>query len=492
MRSSRPHASVAALLFVAFALSGCATVGTNRPAPEWVFQPPAADARFEYFVATATSRSGDVEEAESGAAASLLTQINQALGVDVSVLTTAGAKSTLDAYEAELVQQVTQSGAGRVEGLRIADRYVVTGDAVVTVHLLGEYEKAAFERERMERRRLLAEREALLLEPEQRAARAAAQGNVSAALFGYAQAASAAAQAREEGLRIAPAVLERSLQAANELLRGVRIEALGGPVQPINGSAPDEPVLFLITDAQGSPIRGAAVEVSFVERDGARSIVRTRQLTSDQNGHIRFAYPEVNWVGDHVVTARLDSDQVLALINRINGDVAGQANALQTALANTRASYRFASMSRARGVPTAILVVDTDASGLPMPDQRTASGITEALSQAGFSLVSANVDNASIVDQSADELGRYLRSVMPTDIDRAIVGTAEITGYNDSEGYLVRVQATLFAIDLATGELVRSVSGVKNAQSSSASGAINSAFLSLGRALGQELVSSLP
>jgi hypothetical protein len=467
-------------------------VGGNRPAPEWVLQPPAADARHEYFVATATSRTGDVQEAEGGAAAALLTQINQALGVDVAVLTTAGARSTLDAYEAELEQQVTQSGAGRVEGLRIADRYVVTSDSMVTVHLLGEYEKAAFEQERAERQRLLQEREALLLDPERRAQSAASRGDVSAALLGYAQAAAAAAQAKDEGLRIAPAVLERSLQAANELLQGVRIETLGGPVQPITGTAPGQPILFLVTDADGSPIEGAAVEVSFVDRDGARSIVRSRQLASDENGYVRFTYPEIEWVGDHVVTARLDSDQVLALISGLDGDEADQADALQTALANARASYRFASVSRAREVPTAVLVVDTDASGLPMPDQRTASGITEALSQAGFSLVPAGVDNASIVGRPAEALGQYLRSVMPPDIDRAIVGTAEITGFNDSEGYLVRVRATLYAVDLATGELVHSVSGVKNAQSSSATGAINSAFLSLGRTLGQELVSTLP
>ncbi len=480
------------VLLLGLFLSGCATLGEGRPAPEWVLQPPAADARFEYFVATATSRSGDVAEAEGGAAASLLTQINQALGVDVSVLTTAEARSTLDAYETELEQQVTQSGVGRVEGLRIADRYVVSNDSMVTVHLLGEYEKAAFQTERAERTRLLAEREALLLEPERRAKSAVARGDVSAALLGYAQAAAAAAQAQDEGLRIAPAVLERSLQAANELLRGVRIETLGGPVQPTNGSAPDQPILFLVTDAEGTPIRGAAVEVSFVDRDGARSVVRTRQLVSDENGYVRFAYPEIEWVGDHVVTARLDSDQALTLISRIDGDEADQAGALQTALANTRASYRFASVSRAREVPTAVLVVDTDASGLPMPDQRTAAGINEALSQAGFAIVSANVDNAGIVGQPAEQLGQYLRSVMPPDIDRAIVGTAEITGFTDSEGYLVRVRATLYAIDLATGELVHSVSGVKNAQSSSATGAINSAFLSLGRTLGQELVSTLP
>ena len=482
----------AGVLALVALLSGCVSTASNRPAPDWVVQPPAADPQTEYFVATATSRSGDPAEAEAAAAAALLSQINQALGVDVEVLTTARAQSTLESFEVNLVQQVTQAGSGRIEGLRIEDRFVVTTDSMVTVHLLGAYERAAFVREQQARRLLLREREAILLDPEAEAARAADRGEAARALLLYSQSAAAAARAIDEGLRIAPSVLERVLQAAGELAAGLELETLAGPVQTLVGDPIGEPVLFLLTDRTGSPVPQAPLQVSYRIRSGGRNVVRTERLLTAADGTARFLHPSVVVPGEHSVTARLDLPEVLALTDRLPSSIAAQVDAVEAAVTNVRASHRFSVVSRARELATAIIIADTDVTGALMPVHRTADGVREILRQAGFSVVSADVDYARIAELPEAELAPYLQSVLPTSVERVIVGVASITDFNESEGYLVRVTATLHTIDLVIGESVHQVSAVKNAQSSSATGAVTSAFLSLGRGLGEELAASLP
>ncbi|HKJ85975.1 MAG TPA: hypothetical protein VKA06_07855, partial [Spirochaetia bacterium] len=286
-------------------LAGCATQPgiSRRPAPDWVVQPPAASGGNEFFVATGSDLSGDVEAAEAQAAGSLLLQINQALGVDVTVLTTAEARSTLDSYEASVLQQVTQSGSGRVEGLRIADRYIDERDGRVTVHLLGEYERTAFLAERAERRALLASREELLLAPEREADTAAASGRTGGAILGYLQAADAAARA-EDGLRIAPVVLERSLQKAVSLAEGLSIEAVSGPGQTRVGTSPTEPLRFAVRDAEGRPVDGLAVEISYAEPAGRTTVIRRASRVTDDEGAVSFSFPIVEQAGRVEVTAR--------------------------------------------------------------------------------------------------------------------------------------------------------------------------------------------
>lgn len=490
--TTRVHALLPTVLLAVFVVAGCATGPPDRSVPDWLIQPPAADEQNEYFVASATARDGDSAAASEHAAAALLTQINQALGVNVDVLTTAQARSTLDSYEANLVQQVTQAGGGRIEGLRINDRYIVEADGQVTVHLLGAYERTAFERERQARRELLRQREALLLEPEVEAARAAELGESARALLLYSQSAAAAAVAVEEGLRIAPGVLERVLQAAGGLAAGLTLETLSGPVQPMVDTPIAEPVLFLLTDRSGAPVPQAPLEISYQIRSGGRVALRTERLVTGDDGVVRFTHPSATVPGDRSVTARLDLPEVFALTDRLPESMAAQVNSLETAVANVRASYQFNVVSRAREFATAVVITDTDATGAPMPVRRTADGVREVLLQAGFTLVPAEVDYETLALLSDAELAGYLQSVLPTSVERVIVGTAGITDFSDGDGYLVRVSATLHAVDLVLGEPVHQVSGVKNAQSSSANGAITSAFLSLGRALGEELASSMP
>ncbi len=487
MRTWRAVCAALAVLLMAACTTGPAG---RRAAPDWVLNPPGGTDRHEYFVASGSDRDGDAAAAEAQAAGSLLTQIHQALGVDVSVLTTAEARATLDSYEASVRQEVVQSGGGRVEGFRIADRYLVEGDGRVTVHLLGVYERAAFLAERNARRALLAEREALLLEPERRADADAAAGRTGAAVTGYLQAAAAAAAGA--GLRIAPVVLERTLAKTVSLLDGLSLRALGGPQEVPAGRMPDEPIRFGLYGPDGSAAAGVPLEISYPQVVGQRTVVRRATLVTDAQGVVEFAYPRVELVGNVDVTARVEWAGHLSLLRSLPESVRSQRLAIENALAGARASWRFVAVSRAREIATTLVISETDASGAPIASQWTRDGLAQALSEAGFRLVTNDIDPGTGADRPQSETIRYLQTTLPGDVRRVVLGVATISDFTQTDGYLARVTASVTVVDLSTGEVIYTASAVKNARSSSAQQALNTAFHQLGRSIGEQLAARLP
>ncbi len=487
VRWSTAGLAVSILLVV----SSCATIRALRPIPEWVLNPPDSTDRYEYFVASGSDRTGDPSAAEQRAAGELLTRIHQALGVDVSVLITADGRATLDSYEASVRQEVIQSGGGRVEGFRIADRYVVEDGERVTVHLLGEYERAAFIAERNARRALVAEREALLLEPEREADAAAGAGRTAAAFQGYLQAAAAAAAA-EDGLRIAPVVLDRSLRKTSSLIDGMLLQAVSGPVQVTTGQRPVDPVRFRLSDSHGAPVHGMPLQISYTEVANQRSAVRRVTLITDADGIVDFAYPRVEAVGMIQVSARIDTSSYLPLLRALPDTASPQRSSIERVLAATRASWEFTAVSLAREVATTILIGETDASGAPISSNRTMEGVAQALGDAGFRLVANGIDPVSQNGRPMAEVIRHLQMTLPGEIRRVVLGVATIADFAPGDGYLVKVSATVTVIDINTEEILYTTSAIKNARSSNAEQALNMAFLQLGRTIGEELSARLP
>ena len=488
---------VSALLAVALVAAGC--VGTSafrgRRVPEWVLAPPSASDEAEFFVAAGSDSAGDLAAAEETAGYALLTRINQALGVDVTVLSTGEARSSLDSYEINLVQQVTQRGDGRIAGLRIADRHVLREGDRVTVYLLGEYERAAFDREATARRAFEQAREELLLDPERRADASRAAGDIGAAVEYYLQAAVAASRARDDGLRIAPAVLERALQRAVDLTRGLAMEAVSGPGATPAGSIPAAPVVFklTVTDAgRVRPVAGAPVEVSYREARGSRVTVRTQVLASDADGLVRFAHPAVTMIGELTVTARLDLSRVGALLRELPLELRADREAVEAGFVNARAVHRFVGLSRAREIPTALLVVDTDALGSAMPASRAGDGMSQALTEAGFRLVPIDLDGRALLGKTTAEAILWLQRSAPAEVRRVIFGVTELAEFESRDGAMARVAGTVTVVDLSSSTILATVSGVKNARSTTAERALTTAFMQLGVDLGRALAVVLP
>ncbi|MEE8440128.1 MAG: hypothetical protein V3S41_00280 [Spirochaetia bacterium] len=461
---------------------------TSRRVPDWVLTPPAADAEFEYFVVSAWAAESSAE-AEEAAGYVLLSQINQALGVEISVETSAEARSTLDSYEANLVQQVTQRGSGQIEGLRVADRFIAEQADGVVVYLLGEYERTAFEAERAKRRSILRQQEELVTGPENEGDRLVESGRLTQGILLYGQAAVAASGS---DLRIAPIVLQRALQKAAEAGSRIELSTLRGPAIVALGVEIDEPIIFLLRDDRGRPVAGASVEISYVDRRGNRDVVRTAAMLSNDAGLVAFRHPAPQRVGEFTVTARLDLQPLLSMLDSLPRSVDAETDAVEDAVVNVRATHRFVVLSQAREIPTAVVVLDLDAAGLFMPGDLAGGGIVEALSQSGFQLRSVPMEPRRLFGLTATEAVAFLQERINADVARVIFGSARIAEFREDDGFLVKVSGSVTAVDLASGAVLYRASGIKNARSRTADRAISTAFAELGRQLGEELASNLP
>jgi len=229
-----------------------------------------------------------------------------------------------------------------------------------------------------------------------------------------------------------------------------------------------------------------------VDRRGARDVIRTASVLSDESGFVTFRHPVPERVGEFTVTARLDIGPLLTMLDSLPRSVSVQADAVEDAVVNVRATHRFAVLSQAREIPTAVVVLDLDAAGVFMPDNLAAGGIVQALSQSGFQLRSVPIEPRQMAGLTATETVTFLRERINADVTRVIFGAVQIVEFQEDDGVLVKVSGSVTAVDLASGAVLYSASGIKNARSRTAARAISTAFAELGRQLGEELASNLP
>jgi hypothetical protein len=286
--------------------------------------------------------------------------------------------------------------------------------------------------------------------------------------------------------------MERSLQKAAAAATRLELSVVSGPATASAGEQPSEPVVFALTDDNGHPVAGAAIEVSYVTLRSGRDVIRTASLITDESGQVSFDHPPPGRVGELTVTARLDMAPLLALLDGLPPQARAGADAVRAAVLNVRAVHRFVVLSRAREIPTAVLVQDTDATGVLMPASQTAAAIMETLSQLGFAIRSVSVDMSQLQGQSVAQLVPQLRERLPADVQRVIVGNVAITDFRQEDGYLARVSGAVTAVDLESGSVLFSASGVKNALSRTADRAIATAFSELGRQLAEQLAANMP
>jgi hypothetical protein len=287
-------------------------------------------------------------------------------------------------------------------------------------------------------------------------------------------------------------VLERALQKAVEVGARLVLSTVSGPATVPLGVEVDDPIIFVLRDDRGRPVAGAAVGISYVDRRGSRDVVRTSALLSDDAGLVEFRHPAPERVGEFIVTARLDLQPLLSMLDSLPRAVSAQVDAVEDAVVNVRATHRFVVLSRAREIPTAVIVLDLDATGGFMPDDLVAGGIVESLSQSGFQLRSVVVEPRQLLELTPTEAIAFLRERISVDVTRIIVGSAQIVDFQEDDGFLVKVSGSVTAVDLASGAVLYSASGIKNARSRTADRAVSTAFAELGRQLGEDLASNLP
>lgn len=540
---TRGHLSGIGLL-AAVLLSGCVSQQPSEQMPEWVLQPPPDTEDTVYFNGSATVSDGGIPEATQRATEAIIDDIVRYLGVRIESTTTAEARATLDTYEAQITHQITERSEARVTGMRIVDRHVQERESELSVYLLVAYERSALEAEKQRIRSLFQERVAEVEEPAAQAAELAAQGRTFEAVQRYLDAATAAASADIDNAAVK---LREMLRAATQLVSQMEIVPRSGPEQlqlnePVSqpfratvvrsggstggagisgeastgsggggttgsassaggsgssleaptsgGDGPTSGAALAGRAAGGAPVPNAVLEVSYrIMRSNGRVGVETRTVRSNGEGAVEFELPRPQMIGAQTLTMALDLSAALEPLSGLDGVPGEQLDALQRAVAQTRARFQYEVVSRAREIPTAVVVLERDAAGNPLGTSRTSGGIVSALSSAGFRVRTASADPA--VFEQYDPLPA-IRTGLDGSVERVIYGTVGIDSFNEEDGIVVRVTGSVRAVSLESGAVVFSAEGLQYSRAANAQSALNSAFRSIGEQLGSKLVNGLP
>ncbi len=482
-------ALVAAVVLV---LSGCAGSPSayDRDLPDWVLEPPRSDGEYEYFVAAGSSPTGDVAEAEDRASAAMIDEIVRYLGVRVTSETTATARASLEQFETDVEQQITQRADARLSGFRVTDRFRSERGEVVTVHLLGRYERAALSAERERLQALFQEREDAVAEPEQRGRRLEREGRYYEALGSYLEAARAAAGSDLENAEIRA---ERNLNEALRLLSTMRLEKHLDELET-NVRTPFEKPFELGVIVDGDPVPDARVRISYQDaradgRPGMRSVV----MSADNEGVVRFRHPTPQVVGSNSLTMTLDLEPLLGPLAELPDRYRAQLDAMRRTAVESQTVFRYQVVSRAHDVPTAVAFLDTDLVGNATGRGATRSGIVDALSRSEFQVQPIALEPSLLGEENHRELLSQLRDEHGEEFERLVVGRAgidEVTEGND--GAIVRVSGSVTVLEIATGEVLYSTALSQRSRANSTEGAVTAAFRALGDRIGEQLAAVLP
>jgi hypothetical protein len=478
-----------AVLVVILGCAGTPGGGAAGEVPDWVAGTVPSDARYEYFVGSSSDYDSDTSRAEQQAVYSLIDEITRYMGVRITSETTAEARASLEEFESSIRQEVRQTGSARMEGFRVVDRYVERRDDRVTVYILGRYDADALEAERKRLQAVFQEQIDAVAVPEGQARTHEQRGEFYDAAVKYIEAAHAAAGSDLENASIR---FERNMAAARRVVSEVQLIKLNDNLEGlVREDFPEDFRLRLETAA--GPVPGGQVRISYrLSRGGARPVIRTETIRAGADGVVSFRLPRPELVGPDSVTMALDLSSHLALLEELDRRFRPQVDSLIDEVLSRRAVFQYEVVSKAREIPTGVVVLDTDIAGNPSGTSAAAAGIVQELTQAGFRVRILEFDAARLQTMSDEETVAMFRRQFGEQVDRVVFGRVQIDDFQESDGFIVRVSGSVTAVSLADGEVLHSYSTFIRSRGSSSSGAISAAFRNIGNTFGQELASRLP
>lgn len=499
MKKNRPLLILACSLAAILAACGSSPPST-QPArgakaetpPDWVLKPPEPDARYMYFTGSGQSKTGGIAEAEEIARGAVLDEITRYLGVRITSETTAVARSSLESYQADLVQTLKAASSARVAGLELAERWVSEREGRVTVYLLARYGQAELTREKKRLEELFRERIEAVSGPEREGKELLAEGRLYQAALKFLEASAAAFKSDLENAEIQ---FERNLNQAREAVRRIAVIKLNDNLKTYVGQEFSEPFRAAVVAGAGPsdpPIAGAAVRVSYKEaRSGGRTTTRTLLLKTDPQGRVSFKPPAPALVGRETLTMSLDLSDALEALEAVPNRLYGQVEAFQDLLRTRSVSFAYESLSQAASIATGVAVFDLDATGAPIAMAETAAGLLGELGKAGFKAVSLPVSAGEVAGRQDAQVLAALAGFQGQ-VQRVIFGTARIAD-SEQEGstIIIQVSGTVKVVELATGKVLLTANRSKRAQGGNASAALAAAFKMLGEEFGKAIANEL-
>ncbi|WP_156789679.1 hypothetical protein [Gracilinema caldarium] len=485
------------VLIMALLLAACAggpaaktDQSSNTPPPAWALETPGPSGGFTYFVGYADGPANGEVQATEAATASLIAEIMRYIGVTITAESSATARSTLDSFQADLVQTVKQTSSNRVAGFQIAERYVQKKPNGVTVYILGKYNTKDLEAEKKRIAAVFQEKIDAVAVPEARGKELLAAGDVIGAVRQFIAAASAASGATIENASIK---FERNINNAREAVALIKLEKLNDRLQASPGVAFKEPFRARIS-SNGKPIPQAPIIVGYQSKlANGRMTTKTVKVLAGPDGVVDFNHPSPDFVGKATLTMRLDlSAEMEALYNA--GDtfqslVAG----LEDAIADKRISFEYTIVSQAKNIPMAVLIVDTDTGG-NLSIGTTGSALLQTLSSNGFKVLVAPMTADQIAGKDDSAILAAAKTALAGKAERFAYGLSRVVSVKDDKTQkIVTVSVEVKVVELASGRIlyssVKQVPGLGSTEKE----AMEAARRQLGqKTIGDDLAAALP
>jgi len=491
---------VSAVLIASWLISGCATTAKKsgmgsslRTAPEWVFTPPQSDNRYMYFTGSGTSKTGDTAEGEQIARGEVLDAIMRYMGVKITSETTAVAKGSLNTFKTDITQTLTSKSSGRITGLQIKDRWIEKKDNSVTVYILAEYDRNEILKEKKRLEKLFQEKIEAVSRPEREGDKFKKEGNYYKASLKYLE---ASAAAFKSDIANADIKFERAINKAKDSLSNISLIKLNDNLSGFAGKPMPEAfkVKVVAGTVESDPgIPDVSIGVSYTEfnRTG-RKKVKSAVIKTNSKGYASFVHPVPQFVGSSKVSMMIDITSYLRVLENVPDRFQDMVDSLSEIALKKKVVFRFTVGSLARKIPMGIVVADLDASGKPIDEAETESGLLGVLTGVKFNVTQIPVDKWKIAGKNDNDVISLIKNVAGIKVKRVIFGYGKISGYEQDKGtIIVKVTGFVKVVDIDSKEILLSVDKTKSALGSNVSAALSAAFHKLGEDLGKEIADKL-
>jgi len=483
-----------AVTLILSVFSSC--VGAPAPAesapkaPGWTMETPAPDATYTYFVGNADGLEGEEAKASDTATANMISEIMRYIGVTITAESTATAKSTLDEFQADLVQTVRQSSTSRMSGFQVSEKFKAERKGGITVYLLGRFETKALEAERRRIAAVFQEKLDAVAKPEAEARSLLMDGNAVAAARKFIEAAAAASGSDIENAAIK---FERNINGAKDAISRIVMEKLNDKLEGKPGT-PFAEAFKAIVKVGGEALGGIPVTVSHPSKlASGRMSTKSVNLVSDKEGLVQFVHPNPDFVGKATLTMRLDLSSATEPLYGIPDKYMSMVAGLEDEISAKRVVFEYSVLSGARKIPTMVLIADIDVSG-KVSAGTSSSALVAALASNGFMVNAAPLAVEDIAAKDDNAIYESVKAALAGKTERFVYGTTRVLGVKDDKGQkIATVSADIKVIELATGRILYAATKQASTVAASEQQAVESARRQLGqKTIGEDLASNLP
>lgn len=482
---------VASALVLSLVGLSCTSGPEPVKAPDWVYNTPAADSQYTWFVGYSESASSSEAEAFDDATASIIAEIVRYMGVKVTAESTATAKSDLETLERSLEQTVKQSSNARMAGFQVEDRFVMKkSGGGIAVYILGKYLTKDLEAEKKRIAAVFKEQLDAVSVPENEGRSLLADGDVIAAARKFIEAAAAAIGADIDNADIK---FERNINQAKSAMGGLNFVKLNDNLQTAPGTSFAE-AFKARAEYKGRALAQVPVLVSYqYKMPNGRMGTRKVNLVSDAEGTISFEHPLPDFVGKASLTMRLDLSAATEPLYTAPFALQSMVAGLEDEIVAKRVVFEYSVASNARSVPTAVFIVDLDASE-NASTATSSSALQQALTANGFTIIPVNVPASVILTGNDVSIPQAIKAALGSKAQRAVWGISRVVRVKDDQGQkMATVSAEVKVADLATGQILYTAVKQAIGMGANEAQAIDAARRQLAqKTIGQELAASLP